>query len=260
MPNKSTTSLGTVLVMLFAACLGQASALAPAVAPESSPEAILPDAPSAVVRSQPPASFQLQVVFESGFPPSSAAKVDERFHRFLETSFSSSATRGNLLDAGQAQIQKAWPGYGKGFRGFEKRYFAITADHAAGNFFGAFLFPTLLHQNPRSPRLGPGSSLWRRLGYAASRAALTRDDSGNTSFNTSLLLSTVASSAVKNFYYPRDQRGVSTTVSAVERSLLGNVQGNLSREFLPDIQHFLWKHAPERWQRFTQRLPFHTVR
>jgi len=271
MAQKNKTRFGTGIVVLFAVCLGHALAETPTTTNQSGSGAMLPDAPSAVVTELQFSSFippsmnmaagaePAVLVFESSYRPDTArVRTDERLHRFLQNSFSPSASRGNLLDAVQAHFQKAWPGYGTGISGFERRYFAISAGHVANNFFGTYLFPTWLHQNPLSSRLGPGASLWRRFGYAITRVAVTRDDRGNETFNSSLLLSTVASNSVRNLYYPQDQRGLSSTIGGIEGSLIGNVQGNLSREFMPDIQQFLWKHAPAKLQRLAHHLPFST--
>jgi len=227
-------------------------------------ESVLPDAPSAVAVTasafstsgdHDDAANRISLAWRNSTHHPAHPTPSQRWHSFVDHTFSPSALRGDLLDAAQAQFHHAWPEYGKGFPGFEKRYGAILAGHAAGNFFGTYLFPTLLHQSPRSPRLGPGHSVWRRFGYAVSRVAVTRDDYGNETLNSSLLLTTAGTSSVANLYYPRDQRGWSPTASRFEGSLMGNLQGNLSREFLPDIQQFLWKHAPARLQRLAPRLP-----
>jgi hypothetical protein len=257
--NKRKTRVGTALLMLLALCLGHSFAETPEAENQSRGEATLPDAPSVGLTDFSNLRQAPELVFESSYHLTPApATPDERLRRFLQNSFFPEALRGNLFDAVQAQFQKAWPEYGRGLSGFERRYFVISAGHVANSFFGTYLFPTLLHQTPRSPRLGTGSSLWRRLGYAVSRVAVTRDDNGNRTLNSSLLLSTVASNAARNLYYPRDQRGPVATIAGIEGSLIGSLQGNLSREFMPDIQQFLWKHAPARLQRLAHRLPFST--
>lgn len=187
---------------------------------------------------------------------SGTAKRDARFDQFVHNSFTTPALASNLFDAVQAQWRKTWPGYGKGIDGFEKRYYAVTAGHVTNNFFGTYFFPTLLHQNPRSPRLGSNSGVWRRCGYGLSRLVVIRDDNGRQTVNSSLLFSIVASSAVRNLYYPARQRGFSPSVSRIQGSVVDSVQGNLSREFLPDVERFLWKHAPSGIQRITKGLPF----
>jgi len=271
MIQQHETLAGTFAVFaLFIASLahsfGQTTSGQPSGAPknQSSLEAALPDAPSAVISADSPFfTFEWQPgeadrisALDSSYRLHPHPTPDQRWHSFLQRSFARSALRGDLLDAAQAQFHNAWPEYGKGSQGFERRFGAVVAGHVASNFFGTYLFPTLLHQNPRSPRLGPGHSVWLRFGYALSRVAVTRDDNGKEAVNSSLLLSSVAANSITNLYYPRNQRGFSPTLARIEGSLIGNVQGNLQREFLPDIEQFLWKQAAGGWQRLAQGLSF----
>jgi len=271
MIQRRETLAGTFAVFaLFASLgptIGQTASGQNSAAPEnqSSLEAILPDAPSAVVSAD--VQFSSSKLQPGGADCMSALESPSRFHlayrtpgqrwhSFLQRSFAPSALRGDLLDAAQAQFHNAWPEYGKGSQGFERRFGAVIAGHVASNFFGTYFFPTLLHQNPTSPRLGPGHTVWRRFGYALSRVAVTRDDDGKEAVNSSFLLSSVAANSITNLYYPRNQRGFSSTLARIEDSLIGKVQADLSREFLPDIEQFLWRHASGGLQRLTQRLPF----
>jgi hypothetical protein len=229
----------------------------------------LPDAPSMVSEV---ASFPL--VLSSGLMESDehqagsssgrsegllSRNAEARFLQFQERANSPDVLAGTFLDAIQAQLQHVWPGYGSGLQGFAKRYGALLADRDASSFFGTFLFPSLLHQDPRYFRLGPASSIWHRTAYAISRTVLTRNDAGGTTFNSSLLFSVVASQSLKNLYYPEQQRGFAVTLQRSGNALLGNMQDNLSREFLPDVEAFLWKHVPARLKRLERRMPLRRV-
>jgi hypothetical protein len=273
------TAAPVLILILFGPCLGdsvaqaaQADRTVSAVNGNQNDDGlILPDAPSTLF---PTASwFPSAELFKNNLKPDSDSVAEkllhdhrspssnplstaDKFQRFLRHSFSPSAFGGTLLDAGQAQIHNDWPGYGPGLKGFERRYGALLADRSVNSFFGTFLFPSLFHQDPRRSRLGPGFTVWRRIGNAVGRVGVTRDDYGKPTFNSSLAFSTILSQSLTNLYYPRQQRGFSPTVARVEGSMLGNIQGNLTREFLPDIEHFLWKHAPSWLKRFEQRLPF----
>ncbi|HET9409480.1 MAG TPA: hypothetical protein VFO39_19720 [Candidatus Sulfotelmatobacter sp.] len=250
------TIQATILMVFLAA--GQVTMLAQAGAGEAhSRRESFPDAPSAVATGSRFATLswegnglrlrQAQGAERSihshnhlsGIP----VTADERLHLFLHNSFSPEAIRGDLMDAAQGEFQHGLGQSARVSAGFQKRYFTIVAAHASSNFFGTYLFPSTLHQNPRSSRMGSGSSVWQRLGYAVTRVAITHGDDGNPAFNGSLLLSAAASSAMANLYSAPSQRGFAATASRFEGSLLGNLQGNLSREFLPDIEHFFWKHG-----------------
>jgi len=267
MPSSHRISWG---VSALVVCLAQSFAQA-APAGMASVPASLPDAPSAIaVGASPTAPSESQeddgkqvsapLIPETFFPSASHSTYQtlntrDRLHDFLRHTCSPSALAGTLLDAGRAQRHNDWPGYGRGFQGFGKRYGALLADRGANSFFGTFLLPTILHQDPRYFRLGPQSSIWRRMGYAVTRVGIARDASGTDTFNSSLLLSTILSNSLANAYYPRQQRGLPATITRTETSLLNHVQSNLSREFLPDIEHFLWKHLPARLKQIEKRMP-----
>ena len=205
------------------------------IQPPSVAQTILPDAPSS-----------------SYFPLSSRDKFD----LFLANTSSPETFLGATFDAGWAQLTNDWPGYGQGMQGFGKRWGALMADREAKSFLGSFLLPTLLHQDPRYFRMGASKSLWRRIGYALSRVGVTRNDNGDDTFNSSLVLSTLAVTSLSNAYYPKQQRGLSRTMTRFGGSLLGSAQTCVIREFLPDIMHMFRKLAPERLKRLDRKLLF----
>src|SRR5512135_3206623 len=69
------------------------------------------------------------------------------------------------LTAGISQAADSNRGYGQGAEGYGKRYGAGFADATSSEFFGSFLFPVMLHQDPRYLREGDGP-FGRRLGHA----------------------------------------------------------------------------------------------
>ena len=91
------------------------------------------------------------------------------------------------FEAGISQANNDLPGYGQGAAGYGKRFGAGLANEFAGGFFGTFLFPSVLHQDPRYYRLG-GGPFKKRLGHALIRPILTHKDSGGRTFNWSGVL------------------------------------------------------------------------
>jgi hypothetical protein len=264
-------SWGTaVLVVCLARSFAQA-APSDRTASVTNDPAYLPHAPSAVLVGVSPSASSAsreddgnqnsdRLTSETFFASASHStysqvKSRDRLRAFLRHTCSPSALAGTMLDAERAQLHNDWPGYGRGFQGFGKRYGALLADRSASSFFGTFLLPTLLHHDPRYFRLGPESSIWRRMGYALTRVGVARDDNGTDTFNSSLLLGTILSNSLANAYYPKHQRGLPETISRTETSLLGHVQSNLSREFFPDLERFLWKHLPARLKEIERRMP-----
>jgi hypothetical protein len=185
--------------------------------------------------------------------------ASEHFQRFVQRDLSPTAMLGTALDAGVAQFHRQWPSYGFGFHGFEKRYGALMADRTASNFFGMFVFPSVLHQDLRYFRLGPAAPVWKRATYSLSRVMLATGNDGRNSFNSSLVLTTLASKSLENIYYPQPQQGFAETMRRSGLALLDRAQTNLSREFLPDIERYCWKHLPARLKRFEKRLPLSRV-
>lgn len=139
------------------------------------------------------------------------------------------------FEAGIAQANNDLPGYGQGAAGYGKRFGAGLADQTAGSFFGTFLFPCVLHQDPRYYRLGSGP-FKRRLGHALIRPVLTHKDSGGRAFNWSGTLANIATSSLSNVYYPEGSRGVGATFSRVAMSLPLSMIDELINEFGPDLQ------------------------
>jgi len=191
---------------------------------------------------------------ESGLPasrPSQRLSNREKFDVFVQYTYSPYTFAGAAFDAGLAQAAGAWYSYGGGMEGYGKRYGASLADSESGTFFGRFLFPVLLHQDPRYLR---STSLHTkpRIGYALSRVLVTHDDSGNKQANFSLVLSVFAASGMANTYYPRNDRGWGDTAVRAGGGFLSAAEMNLLREFWPDITHKFRKHEPKRIQRLEE--------
>lgn len=124
--------------------------------------------------------------------------------------------------------------YGSGVSGFGRNYaFAVTRQETTA-FFGKYLFPTLLDQDPRY-HPADGGNTFGRASYAASRVLITRSDSGKHVLNTSYLLGALVSSAIANTYRAPRYRGVGPTFSDWGSTVGGDAGMNLFREFWPQL-------------------------
>jgi len=175
----------------------------------------------------------------------------EKLKVFLHHTYSPYTFVGAAFDAGLAQAVGAWYSYGGGMQGYGKRYGASLADTESGAFFGRFLFPVLLHEDPRYLRSNSEKTV-PRAAYALSRVLVTHDDSGKKRANLSLMLSAVAASSLANSYYPRENRGFGDTMARAGGDLLSTAEMNLLREFWPDISKKLRKHEPKSIQRLEE--------
>jgi hypothetical protein len=239
-------SLGGLLLALCAIA-GWAQAQ-PGVANPCTPQ------PKQLAAATPPATIQPAQPAGSATQPQPLYRQlskREKFDVFVHYTYSPYTFAGAAFDAGLAQATGAWHSYGGGMEGYGKRYGASLADSESGAFFGRFLFPVLLHEDPRYLRSTSHNAM-PRIGYALSRVLVTHDDSGNKRANFSLFLSVFAAAGMSNTYYPREERSFGDTAGRAGGSLLSTAEMNVLREFWPDIQHKLKKHEPKRIQRLEE--------
>jgi len=144
------------------------------------------------------------------------------------------------FEAGIAQANNNPSEYGQGAAGYSKRFGAGLADETSAGFFGTFLFPSVLHQDPRYYRLGAGS-FQKRLGHALIRPVLTHKDSGGRALNWSGVLGSIAASGLSNAYYPEGDRGVGATFSRVAMSIPFSMIDELVNEFGPDLEKKIFR-------------------
>lgn len=236
--------------MLAAMCLSAAAQS------DTGSDKPLPSAPTpgnaTPLLSDPSAKVPAVIVEAVGPPAYTPLTSRQKFHIFVQQTYSVYTVANTAFDAGWAQMTDDWPAYGQGMDGYGKRYGALLANHEAGSFFQNFLFPSLLHQDPRYFRMGDGHSLFARVPYAASRVLVTQSDSGHSTFNGSLLLGLLFVDGVTNAYYPRPQRGLGDTMSRFGGGVLSSAETNLLREFMPDMMRIFHKHEPEKLKKLEQ--------
>jgi len=218
---------------------------APQVQPQTTPrhtQSSLPDAPIAKTSEpdeRPPRLFWIIPTFTvSDSKTPTALSSRKKFGMFFDNSTDPFTISYVAFGAGVAQANNDLAGYGQGAAGYAKRFGAGMADESASGFFRTFLFPSLLHQDPRYFRKGSGS--WRlRFAHALIRPVVTNTDSQRKAFNWSGLLGGLAASALSNAYYPAEERGVGKTFSRVGMGIPFSVIDHLVDEFGPDLQRKL---------------------
>jgi hypothetical protein len=150
------------------------------------------------------------------------------------------------MTAAFSQHDNQTPKYGEGWPNYGRRFAAAMADSGTQSLFSAGVFATLLHQDPRYFRKGPGAGVLPRAWYSMTRLFICRNDAGNATFNGSNLLGIVAGIAVSNAYYPSASRSGSVMAGRIETSLFGGLTGNLLSEFWPDVQRKLLRKRPKK--------------
>ena len=140
------------------------------------------------------------------------------------------------LGASFSQRGNQTPKYGEGDVAYARRFGAALGDFGSQNFFSAGLLATVLHQDPRYYRKGPGTGVAKRVVYSVSRLVIARQDSGTNAFNASGIGGMLMGIAASNLYYPAVSVRGSVMACRISTSLTGGVMGNLMSEFWPDIQ------------------------
>ena len=164
----------------------------------------------------------------------------EKLHVFLKDSYSPVNMVAAAFNAAIWQAsQSSKEGYGQGWRAYGSRFGAAFADSESADFFQEYLFPSLLHQDPRYFRLRNGPVV-RRGFYAVTRVLVTHGDNGKHQFNFSEFLGGFAAAGVSNIYYPSDQRDATDVVYRAGLGLATDAGWNLLKEFGPDISRALF--------------------
>lgn len=211
----------------------------------------LPSAPSAILMQQGFQATQQLSPAERSYHP---LTPHQKFRHFARSLYSPYTFASELYDATWNQATGAQYQYGGGMEGWGKRLGCAYADAATGQFFGYFLFPTLLHQDPRYFPMYHGSIL-ARLKHAVSRVVVTQGDDGTAQFNASGLLGMAATSAAQNLWLPAGNRSGVDAADRMLGSLQGAATGYVLREFTPDFLHFFSRHAPKPFRKVEQKIP-----
>src|SRR6202521_676677 len=151
----------------------------------------------------------------------------------------SSYTWAGIL-AGQAMILNSDPELGRGIAGYGRYYWRTFTDGVSGTFFTEAIVPAITHEDPRYYTMGKGG-FFRRVGYAISRAFVTKTDSGGTSFNWSEVAGNGLEAALSNAYYPPQERGVSQTARNWGTQMESAVLNHVFQEFWPDIRRKIFR-------------------
>lgn len=217
------------------------------------PQAQLPDAPSQRVAPTPHASKKPATQTLLADDPYVPLTGRQKFDVFVKHTYAPGTFMSAAWNAGWAHLTGA-NRYGPGMNGFAQSFGASLANTEARSLFGTFLFPTLLHQDPRYLPKRRGSWTSRAI-YAVSRVAITRRDDGRSAFNSSELLGVAFSQSLCNAYYPEKYRGWGDTFNRMLGAYQGDATGYLLSEFWPDIMRAFRRHAPRKIRQIEEKVP-----
>lgn len=161
--------------------------------------------------------------------------VEQKFELFEKETFDPFTFAASAAGAGISQWHNGDPKYGQGWAAYGDRFGAAVADVTTQNFFQDAVLASVFHQDPRYFRRGPEFGFWYRVGYAMSRAFVTRTDAGKNDVNYSGLIGMSMGIALSNAYYPAASVSGTEVASRFGTSLLASALSNILPEFWPDI-------------------------
>jgi hypothetical protein len=171
-------------------------------------------------------------------PPQS---VKEKFVTATQDSFDYSSFLLPALLAGEQQATNATPEFRQGGIGYGRYLWHAFVDQTDENYMVEFIVPALTREDTRYYTLGPaGGGGWKRVGYALSRAVVTRNDAGKDTFNASEVIGAGAAAGISNLYYPSRERTFSNTADKWGVNVGVDAGTFVVREFWPDINHVLF--------------------
>jgi hypothetical protein len=124
--------------------------------------------------------------------------------------------------------------YGPGMKGLGRYVGVSYTQDITGEFFGTFLIPSIVHQDPHYHRM-PDASIPRRAGHAIVQVVWTKGDNGKEMVNYSNLVGFAIEDEIGNFYVPGQQTNLPASAERYGIGLASAPIDNFITEFLPDV-------------------------
>jgi len=158
----------------------------------------------------------------------------EKFKLFLSTSTAPPQILASAASAGISEARGTLAGYGQGGEGYGKRFGSSMASGATSHFFGTFLLPALLRDDPRFfVKLNGGFGA--RAGHALRRVLAIRTDAGGETFNWPGTLGPLLAEGLANVYLPQSERTAGKTFERYGIRIGFGAANNLLKEYWPTI-------------------------
>jgi hypothetical protein len=124
--------------------------------------------------------------------------------------------------------------YGPGMPGYARYVGVSFSQDLTGEFFGTFLIPSIVHQDPHYHRM-PDARIPRRILHAITQVAWTQGDNGKGMLNYSDLAGFAIEDQISNLYVPGRETNAEATASRYAIGLASAPIGNFIIEFVPDV-------------------------
>lgn len=139
-----------------------------------------------------------------------------------------------LASSGIGVASDAHSPYGPGMPGFGRSVGVAYAQDMTGEFFGTFLIPSIVRQDPHYHR-EPDASIMHRIGHAILQVVWTQGDNGKGMLNYANLLGFAIDDEISNLYVPGRQTDMPASASRYGIGFALAPTDNFITEFLPDI-------------------------
>lgn len=123
---------------------------------------------------------------------------------------------------------------GPGFPGWGRAVGISFTEDITGEFFGTFLIPSIVHQDPHYHRL-PTASMKRRIFHAAYQVLWTQGDNGKGMPNYANLIGFGIDDEIANLYVPGRETNAGASAQRYGIGLATAPIDNYITEFLPDV-------------------------
>ncbi len=166
--------------------------------------------------------------------------VRDKFSIATHDSFGPLAPLLPAIYAGVLLAANNTPEFHHGGLGYSRYLWHVAVDQTVENYMVEFIVPVATHEDTRYYVLGSGGFL-HRTGYALSRVAVTRSDSGAKVFNLHEIVGAGAAAGVSTLYYPTQQRSFSNTAQQWGFFVGIDAATFVFREFLPEMRHAVFR-------------------
>lgn len=124
--------------------------------------------------------------------------------------------------------------YGPGWPGFGRNFGVAYTETAVSEFFGTFLIPAIVHQDPHYHR-EPNAPVDHRILHAIVGVVWAQSDTGQGMPNYANLGNSAIGITLDDIYVPGAEQGFGAGVERYVTAIASDPINNLVSEFLPDV-------------------------
>jgi len=130
---------------------------------------------------------------------------------------------------------------GPGMTGWSRDVGLGYTQDMTGEFFGTFLIPSIVHQDPHYHRM-PKSTIKRRVGHAIEQVVWTMGDNGKPMVNYADIVGFAIDEEFGNFYVPGRRTNLPSSAERYGIDLATAPIDNFVTEFMPDVARRIHVH------------------